>query len=84
MQFLFFASDRARILGGWAATVWVWDVQPKNPFEPIVFPAVEADRTLETRLETFSDAESASPFRRQVLSSLWCGYGRRYRINGDQ
>jgi len=53
MPFLFFASGRAKILGGWAATVWAWDIQPKNPFEVAVFPPVQADKFMETRLDTF-------------------------------
>jgi hypothetical protein len=53
IPFMFFASGRAKILGGWAATVWAWDLPVKRPFERVELPVFEANKTMEATLDTF-------------------------------
>jgi hypothetical protein len=53
LPFMFFASGRATILGGWAATVWAHDIHRTNPFQRVDLPIIEGDKDTELRLDTF-------------------------------
>jgi hypothetical protein len=50
---MFFASGRAKILGGWAGSVWAYDIVSKGPFHRLELPVIHADLFVTMRLDTF-------------------------------